>query len=59
MLTLKKVQEDLGEDELAEEESKTFLEYLWDNKIEFSRDTAIDAVIEYAVKRMVHLHWAE
>src|SRR5699024_2195686 len=45
---VKKVQEDIGEDELDKEVSETLLEYLWDNKIEFSKNTAMDAVIEYA-----------
>src|SRR5699024_7928872 len=48
MTTLGKVQKELGEDELDEEVSETFLEYLWNNKVEFATDTTISSIIEYA-----------
>src|SRR5699024_8818623 len=47
MTTLGKIQKELSEEELNEEVSEAFLEYLWDNRVEFAVDTTISSITEY------------
>lgn len=50
MSTLQTIQDEPSEDELNEEVSQSFLEYLNENKVEFGKDSTISAATGYTGK---------